>query len=261
MGKRLIHMSVWSQRSLFSAFSKLMTLIFALFCAATGQLSKSASTQGTGAASTSFKGTAYRLADSTVLGNIRLYLQACAMPLYGIYPDYGITPLYGISQRTEPMVTSDIVDSVITDEQGRFEVAFHSSGEQYFGLTSNEVTEAAGRAIYSSKGCLTLQPGTDSTYTIYLRKLTTAVKRESGTSAPPAVMSTFQGKTLHVRIPEWQHQANSASIVNSRGQNIATLTAAPDGTLSWDTRSVATGMYFLRLLNGPATFRLKILVN
>ena len=253
MGKHLIRATRWSWRSLLSVYSRLMTLLFALFCAATGLLPKSASAKESAGDSTVFKGTAYRASDSTVLGNIRLYLQECAFPLYGIFPDYGIAPEYGVAI---PTLT---VDSVVTDENGNFEAVLPGTGDATRGLVSEEVVEPDGRTIYSST-CVTIMPGTDSTYTLYLVNTTTAAEKKADRSVP-AAMTALRGNELQILIPEWKGLEAAATIVNSRGQVAATITADPDGLLRWNTGPVAKGIYFLRLHSEQANLSVKILVK
>ncbi|MBN1759220.1 MAG: T9SS type A sorting domain-containing protein [Chitinispirillaceae bacterium] len=257
MGKHIIRATRWSFRSLLSAYSRLMTLLFALFCAATGLLPKSASAKNAADGSTVFKGTAYRAADSTVLGNIRLLLTDCYLPDYGIVPDYGVTPLYGVYT---PVITT--LDTVETDENGTFDRELTGSGSRLFNVTSDIVDEPTGQGRYYTSTCVAIESETDSIYSLYLRKIpTTAVERKSAASTKPSAMTAFRGKELQIRLPEGNGQNRIASIVNSRGQETATLASGPDGMLRWDTRSVAKGIYFLRLKNGQTNLHVKILVK
>jgi hypothetical protein len=133
MGKQIILFSRWSLRSLFLVYSRLTTLIFALFCAATGQTPKTGSAVRTAAATTTFKGDAYLSSDSTTLKNVKLFFQDCMAPEYGISPDYGvISPWYG------PMPTRD---SVMTDENGLFEIKLTGSGNLSRSITTEEIAE------------------------------------------------------------------------------------------------------------------------
>ncbi|MBN1757903.1 MAG: T9SS type A sorting domain-containing protein [Chitinispirillaceae bacterium] len=259
MGKQIMRATRWSCRSLFAVYSRFMTLLFALFCAAAGLLPKSASAKSSTSSSTVFKGTAYRAADSTVLSNIRLFLQDCFQPDYGIYPEYGVEmPVYGIA------FTGDITaDSIMTDENGNFTAELPAAGELFQSIQSEVVNEADSMVRYYSSACIAIEKETDSSYTLYLRQSTipTAVERRAARSAEPAVMSTLRGEQLQIRIPEWNGQKTVASIVNSRGQETATLTAGVDGIIHWDTRAIAKGIYFLRAKTGQNNLRVKILVK
>jgi len=260
MGKHIIRFSRWSGRSLFLAYSRLMTLIFALFCAATGQLPKSNSVRQAEATSTVFKGKALRASDSTALSGIKLYLEDCYSPLYGIYPDYGvIAPVYGMQVPTLLPVLKR--DSVVTDANGRFEVAITGSDPMSRIITSAVVTDAKGITVYSSSGCIIIPAGTDSTYTLYLRKTTTAIAKAAPSAAPTRVMTTWQGQELQVTVPEWHGTSGTAAIVNSRGQEIASINLSPDKTFRWDTRTFAKGIYFLRVRDGINRASVRILVK
>lgn len=259
MGKHLIRATRWSGRSLLLVYSRLMTLLFALFCAATGLLSKNASAKGSTIPSTVFKGTAFRASDSTVLSNIKLVLSDCFLPDYGIYPEYGvITPWYGV---TTPGVTVPASDTVVTDEEGNFEKVFSSAGNLSRMVASEMIEEPGARTKYSSSGCVNITGGKDSTYTLYLSNVTTAVERNVSAKVELSAMTALQGKELQIRIPEWQGKTATAIIVNSRGQKTATLSIDMDGILRWDTRTVAKGVYLIRLNSEQADLRLKILVK
>ena len=259
MGKHLIRATRWSGRSLLLVYSRLMTLLFALFCAATGLLPKNASAKGSTIPSTVFKGTAFRASDSTVLSNIKLILSDCFLPDYGIYPEYGvITPLYGV---TTPGQTVPVSDTVVTDEDGNFEKVLSSAGNLSRMVASEMIEEPGARTRYYSSGCVNITGGKDSTYTLYLSNATTALERNLSSTGELSAMTALRGKELQITIPEWKGKHATATIVNSRGQKTATLSIDTDGMLRWDTRTAAKGVYFIRLNSEQADLRLKILVK
>lgn len=252
MGKQIVRFSRWSCRSLFQVYSRIMTLIFALFCVASGQLPRTSS--NTRANETAnFKGTAYRASDSTALKNVRLFLSDCFAPAYGIYAEYGvIVPWYGPAPR---------VDTITTDENGHFEK--NLTGSQARVITSDVVDEQSGRTSYQSSGCILIQEGVDSSYTLYLHKQIVAVEPVAARTRPEQtlIMTALQGNLLQVYIPELKENRTDASIINSKGQRITVLTTDNKGTLSWDTRGTARGVYFLKLCNKESNLNVKILVK
>lgn len=266
MGRHIIQISRWSGRSLFMAYSRLMTLIFALFCAATGQLPKTTTVRRAEATTTIFKGTAYRAADSTKLAGIKLFLQDCFSPLYGIYPEYGVSPLYGVITPVYGVATPAPLlpvkrDSVVTDENGYFELVLDNSNLSDKSITSEVVTDAAGKTVYTFSDCVFIKEGTDSTYTLYLNGNKTAVEKAARASRQPAIMTALQGQELQIRIPEWIGKSGSASIVNSLGQEVASMALSADGSFRWNTRTVAKGVYFFQTHGGGLPTSVRILVK
>ena len=247
MGKQIIRISRWSCRSVFKVYSRIMTLIFALFCAATGQLTRSASAKRT--AATNFKGTAYRASDSTVLKNIKLFLTPCMLPEYGIAADYGIVvPMYGPST----------IENVTTDENGYFRKNVNITN---FTINSEEVIESSGRTRFYSSGCIQIRNDKDSTYTLYLQEMAVDVKEGMTRPQQASVMTILQGNQLQIHIPEWKDGRTDATIINSKGQKITDLSADKDGILRWDTSPAAKGVYFLKLRNKKSDLSVKILVR
>jgi hypothetical protein len=262
MGKHIIRLSRWSGRSLYKLYSKLITLVFAIFCGVTGQIQKSASSKQVNSSATTFKGTAYRASDSTALKNIQFYLQNCILVKYGIMPDYGIMPEYGISAlygvSTTPIPP---IATVKTDENGKFEVELSTTSNVSYTISSDDVITPSGKVKYYSSGCLSIKAGKDTTYTLYLRNLTTATIPAHTDNGHLFTVSAIQGKDFRFQIPEWKGQKTSAAIINSIGQKIAILDSDATGTLCWDTRAVAGGIYFLQLQNDKSKLSMKILVK
>ncbi|HEX2959066.1 MAG TPA: T9SS type A sorting domain-containing protein [Chitinispirillaceae bacterium] len=258
MGKHIIRLSRWSTRSLYQIYSRLITLIFALFCSVTGQVQKSASMKANGS-TTTFKGTAYRSTDSTLLKNIQFYLRDCIIAKYGIMPEYGILmPDYGVAARYGVDTT---LATVKTDANGQFEVNLTASEDLSCTISSDDVIEPAGKAKYYSSGCLTIKAGVDTTYTLYLYSQATSITPVQTAAKHQFTLSAIQGKDFHFQIPDWKGQKITASILNSNGQKIAFLTSDAEGAVSWNTRSVAAGVYFLNLQNNINTLSMKILVK
>jgi hypothetical protein len=230
-------------------------MIFALFCSVTGQIQKSASSK-----QTTFKGTAYRASDSTVLKNIQFYLQNCIIAKYGIMPEYGvIMPDYGVSAWYGVSTTFPL--PVKTDENGQFEVKFTTTSDMSVSISSDEVIEPAGKVRYFDSGCLTIKAGVDTTYTLYLKKQTTTNTQIATDSKHQFTVTAIQGKDFHFQIPDWKGQKISAMILNSSGQRITQLDCDACGMLCWNTRSIAGGVYFLQLQNDNAILSMKILVK
>lgn len=260
MGKHLIRATRWSGRSLLRMYSRLLTLIFALFCAATGQLPKAKQTK---TEPTIFRGTVYRASDSTLLSNIKLYLTDCYIPEYGIFPDYGVYPEYGVVAPLYGINTTSPIqqEEVTTDENGTFKIEYTGTYSFACTFSSEVVPDPGANNTYYSQGCIDFNRGKDSTYTLYLRNITTAAERKTKTIAQPSVMNALKGDMLQIRIPDWNGQTGTAMIVNTGGRKTATLTADPNGIMHWDTRPVAKGVYFLRLQDAHTNLSMKILVK
>jgi hypothetical protein len=176
------------------------------------------------------------------------------MPDYGIMPEYGISAWYGVS--TEPSIAT-----VKTDENGKFEVEFSAPSNVSYTISSDYVITPAGKVKYYSSGCLSIKAGKDTTYTLYLQNLTTATAPFRTDNGHLFTVSAIQGKDFRFQIPEWKGQKTSAAIINSSGQKITMLDSDANGTLCWDTRAVAGGIYFLQLQNDKSNLSMKILVK
>lgn len=229
-------------------------MVFALFCSVTGQVQRSASTK-----QTTFKGTAYRASDSTVLKNIQFYLKNCIIVKYGIMPDYGvISPEYGVSAWYGISATPLPVK---TDENGKFEITVPSSIDVSGSITSDEVIEPSGKVRYYSSGCLTIKADIDTTYSLYLQKQVTTSTTVRTDTKHQFTVTAIQGNNFRFQIPDWKGQKIEAAITNSSGQKITQLDTDADGMLNWDTRTIAVGIYFLQLQNGNDLLSMKILVK
>jgi hypothetical protein len=262
MGRHIIRLSRWSTRSLFQVYSRLITLVFALFCGVTGQVQRSASSKQVNSSSTTFKGTAYRASDSTVLKNIQFYIQNCIIPKYGIMPEYGvIVPYYGIAVRYGVSTATPLPATVTTDENGHFQVKLATSGDVSCSISSDDVVEPTGNVKYYSSGCFTIKAGVDTTYTLYLQKQTTAITPVWTDTKHQFTVAAIQGQNFRFQIPDWKGQKIGAAILNSSGQKVTRLETDSDGGLCWNTRSVAGGVYFLQLQKDNNTLSMKILVK
>jgi hypothetical protein len=243
-------------------YSRLITMIFALFCSVTGQIQKSASSK-----QTTFKGTAYLEGDSGVVKNIQLYLRNCIIAKYGIQPYYGVImpeygvvmPDYGVSAWYGVNTTTPL--PVKTDEHGKFEVNFTTTSDMSVSISSDEVIEPAGKVKYFDSGCLTIKAGVDTTYTLFLKKQTTTNTQIATDTKHQFTVTAIQGKDFRFQIPDWKGQKVAAAILNSSGQKISHLDIDADGMLCWNTQSIAVGVYFLQLQNGNNILSMKILVK
>lgn len=255
MGRQIIQLSRWSTRSLFLVYSRLITMIFALFCSVTGQIQRAAPSK-----QTTFKGTAYLDGDSGVVKNIQLYLRNCIIAKYGIMPDYGvIMPEYGVSAWYGVSTTTPV--PVKTDEYGKFEVKFTTTSDMSVSISSDEIIEPAGKVRYFDSGCLTIKAGVDTTYTLFLKKQTTTNTQIATDTKHQFTVTAIQGKDFHFQIPDWKGQKVVAAILNSSGQKITSLNIDSDGILCWNTQSIAVGVYFLQLQNENNILSMKILVK
>jgi hypothetical protein len=230
-------------------------MIFALFCSVTGQIQRSAPSK-----QTTFKGTAYRASDSTVLKNIQFYLQNCIIAKYGIMPDYGIImPDYGVSAWYGVNTTFPL--PVKTDENGHFDVKFTTIEDVSCKISSEQVVEPAGKVQYYSSGCLTIKAGVDTTYTLYLQTQAITNTQIQTDTKHQFTLTANKGKDFRFQIPDWKGQKVAAAILNSSGQKISHLETDVDGTICWNTQSIACGVYFLQLQNGNNILSMKILVK
>ncbi len=262
MGRQIIRLSRWSGRSLYLVYSRLITMIFALFCSVTGQVQRSASSKQANSSSTTFKGTAYRASDSTVLKNIQFYLSNCIIVKYGIMPEYGvIVPDYGIAARYGVSTAVPLPATVQTDENGKFQITLATSGDVSCTINSDEVVEPSGKVKYYSSGCFTIKAGRDTTYALYLQKATSTNTQFKTDTKHLFTVMAIQGKDFRFQIPDWKGQKIVAAILNSSGQKIVQLDTDAEGALSWNTGAIACGVYFLQLQNEKNILSMKILVK
>lgn len=70
-----------------------------------------------------------------------------------------------------------------------------------------------------------------------------------------------QGGNLSIKIPELAGVKKSASVLNLYGESIATLYSSADGTIKWNTESVAKGIYLLNINSFSTPINMKITVR
>jgi hypothetical protein len=271
MGKHIIRLSRRSTRSLYQFYSRLLTLIFALFCSVTGQIQKSASSkQGN---TTTFKGSAYIEAGSGVLKNVKLYLHNVILVKYGVIKDDGIMPEYGVSawygvntgnnRNTANEKNVSALATFETDENGNFETEIPdpATGTGSYYISSDEVVTPGGKVTYYSSENLTIKAGVDTSYTLYFVSAETSTKPSLKETRHQFTVTAISGKDFLFQIPEWKGQKISAAIINSKGQQVTKLCSDATGTLCWKTGSIVGGVYFLKLQNGQNNLFMKILVK
>ncbi|MBN1600244.1 MAG: T9SS type A sorting domain-containing protein [Chitinispirillaceae bacterium] len=260
MGKHIIRLSRWSTRSLYQVYSRLLTLVFALFCGVTGQIQRSASSKQANNTTATFKGTAYLASDSSVLKNIQFYLENCILVRYGIMPDYGIMPEYGVSA-WYGINTGTPLATFKTDENGNFQTQFSAPVNRTYTISSEDIVTPGGKVRYYTSGCLTIKAGVDTSYTLYFQNMTTSATPARTDTEHQFTLSAIAGKDFLFQIPDWKGQNISAAIINSQGQKVTTLNSDATGKLCWNTRAIAGGIYFLQVQNDRNTLSMKILVK
>jgi hypothetical protein len=237
MGKRLIKISHWSLKSLLLLYGKAITLLFALFCVASGQIIRTSSANGT------IKSRVLFASDSKPLKNIKLYL--CNV----MYPVYGMSSVPYFVKK----------DSTNSDSSGYFNLSDTINTCNY-NIATEINTSGLVTSFYVSRGVY-CPKGKDTTITLYMEPKTTTDVKNQFSNITPQEHYTIQGQTVTLRSPEWVGDNKSASIIDVNGKTVAHLQALTNGEIEWNTESVAKGIYFLDIGNIKNSTTLKILVK
>lgn len=228
----------------FSLYGKAFTLLFALFCVASGQVIPAAA--GNGSPHGTAKSRALFASDSTPLSSLKLYLASVVIPKYGM----GAVP------------EIHKIDSTVSDTGGYFEISGTFASWNY--IVAEIIQAPAGSKPVTYISSNPYSPGSgDTVYTVYMAPLvppTTGVGIPSGATATRPLCA-IRGKTVTVRIPEWTNGIHGASVANVQGAIIARLRAQPNGDIRWNAESVAAGIYFLDITNGKNHLTVKIAIR
>ncbi|KMQ50041.1 hypothetical protein CHISP_3073 [Chitinispirillum alkaliphilum] len=241
MGRQLIKMSRWSCKSIFSLYSKVITIIFALFCVITGQINKTESSENEETKSHSLRGIALNAKDSTVMGNIRLFL--CEE----------LAVMYGSLIRLSDYIK---LDSTYTDDTGYFKFSVDEP-VRYYPFVLVHGTEYS---TYVSEWFY-FDDDKDSIHTVYLTHRGFSSVKNAISNSNVNQMYTYQGKTLVVRIPDFNEKNAKVKIVNLKGEKIETLQTSEDGSIRWNTRSVSKGVYIMNVAGSRHDLNLRVVVK
>ncbi|MDG5816607.1 T9SS type A sorting domain-containing protein [Chitinispirillales bacterium ANBcel5] len=246
MEKTILKASLWSWRSAFTLYSKVIALLFALFCIASGQAQKMSANENLSDSSPKFRGRAFKASDSSIIANSKLYLSDDNIPLYGV-----IGP-----QDPENIYPSR--DSTYTDENGYFEISI----EIYPPVFTSNIENDSGETVFHASEPFYDIPHKDSVYSFYLSPLqSTQVSRQAAPSEKRQLQVT-QGRTISIKITDWNGaKTSSISVIDLKGKTIARLQASHTGVISWDTQNVPKGVYFLRLNNNVRDISMRIVVK
>jgi hypothetical protein len=238
MGRKIINASLWSWRSLISLYTRAMTLVFALFCVATGQLIKTPPANGLIKSRALFEST------STPLKNLKLYL--CAT----MYPVYGMSSVPQIVKK----------DSTYSDSSGYFLLPDTVTTCNYY-ISTPSVTTNQKNAFYLST--TTYCPkGKDSVITLRMREqIHTDVKNIFSEQVAVKSHYSIQGGMVTVKVPVSTNDIKGASVINVNGQTVAQLQPLTNGDIRWNTSLFAKGIYFLNIENDNGHLNIKIILK
>ena len=224
MGKKILKASAWTCRPLLFFCHKAVTLIFALFCIVSGIFARTAE-------ETTLKGTARSSKDSTILGNLKLYLCSVSHPVYGM----GFWPSFFP------------VDSTITDSDGTFQ--FNYNGTSYYEMAFVKIDSLVEGDPFRYISAQFFQPvNVPDTFTIYLEPVIRTSSKESRDQKPVPQVQVTQGKRVTINIGNWSGDTRyTAEIINPLGKRIGSPVISNHETLIWNTEQVAPGSYFIRI--------------
>lgn len=240
MGKTVKKITLWSWKSLVSFYGKIATLLFAVICVISGFTAKSASA---GADTKSVKGKTLFSSDSTVLKNIKLYLCEVLHPVYGM----GGTVYH-------------IVDSTTSKDNGTFEMKCPSVASSLAVKTADKIVHGTNNSLFlSNEIYYTVEK--DTLFTFYLSPYVPVSVKNKITPPSMNQLKINQGGNLSIKIPELIGDKNSASVINVAGETVTKLYPSSDGTIKWNTESVAKGVYILSILNNNSPINMSISVQ
>lgn len=244
MGKSIIKVSVSSWKTLILLYGKMATLLFALFCVATGQTIKTTTSGNVAGSTRILKGKALLASDFSLLKNIKLYLCTVA------YPVYGMSNCRGFGK----------IDSTTSDNNGNFTIASVPVTSNTLAINTTVIDKNA-KTIDCFSQTIAYTPGKDTIYTFYL-----GPNICTSTIAPPAEVPAnrlyiARGNKVTLKVPEWAAGIKSVSVVNIQGETITDLQLEPDGTIHWNTQLTVKGAYFLTIKNSNDNMTVKIVVQ
>ncbi|MDG5816608.1 T9SS type A sorting domain-containing protein [Chitinispirillales bacterium ANBcel5] len=246
MGKTILKASLWSWRSAFTLYSKVIALLFALFCVASGQAQKMSANENLSDSSPKLRGRAFKALDSSVVANSKIYFATYSAPLYGVMEPWEDEYFYFPR------------DSTYTDEDGYFEVTF-----DYFSNITSNIENDSGETVFHVSEPFYYVSQKDSVYSFYLSPLqNTQVSRQEASPSEKRQLQVTQGRTITVKITDWNGaKTSSISVIDLKGKTIARLQASHTGVISWDTQNVPKGVYLLRLNNKVRDVSMRIVVK
>ncbi len=242
MGKHLKDASSWSWHSLLKLYCKAVTLIFSLFCVASGQLVKSAP-RAQNLDEASISGRVF-WADSTIAENIRVYLVSTFQPEYGI----GVGPYF------------NVIDSTYSDESGNYIFAMPqytyevAVSDHNFEDTNENLSISDHLYLNSSHPSVT-------TLDLYLNSLPTSIVNNRNSTTLNERLHITRGRDVMIRVPEWQGSTLHLTAVNLRGETVSQLQSSSDGSIGWDTQRIAPGNYVLKISNGTENMTTRIVLK
>src|SRR5690606_16134057 len=88
----------------------------------------------------------------------------------------------------------------------------------------------------------------DTIFTLYLAPQNRSSVKNQSKRISADHLYTNQGKTITIKIPEWNGEKKNASVINIKGETIAKIQAsAAEDNINWNTESVAKGIYLLNI--------------
>lgn len=235
MGKQIIKISLWSWKSAIALYGKIVTLIFALFCVASGQGNKISPTMNNRALFSQ---------GSLPLSNVKLFLGSILAPVYGM----------------SSVPSIEKIDSTFTDENGFFQFPSGKSSCTYK-VISESITRNQNDKAYqylSSRFYCSQNVGTVNTF--YMEPfIFSKIKNRFAESVPQKIFTSF-GKIIKLRVPDCNVNSK-VSIMDFKGEVVARLQIQAAGEILWNTESVAKGVYFLSIENHKTILNVKIIVK
>lgn len=230
MAEHIKRASFWTLKSLFFLSNKIITFIFAIFCAVTGQVKNNSAQQDRVSDTIVVSGQVFSAADSSsFIDNIKVVLYETTNTWYGMPndPAYDTTKISGI-----------------------FDIEFPSSLYDYGMEQFLIATDIDGKENGQFKTC-TLRVNLnhveeDTTVNIYMvpeevAKLLTENQKIKSMQIKKSDIVTININSLG------KHSKQSAKIYSIAGQMIEELSIGENGTVKWNTTSIAKGSYIIKV--------------
>lgn len=248
MGKKVIRASVWTCRSLLSLYSKAIALVFAVFCVVSGL---SAGVKDKMEEKKTISGKAYWSSDSAVIKNVKLFIGSdIVCPLYGTgFPCY-----------------INVVDSVITDSLGNFEIdypdALFKQGTGSIVFSHHSSNSGIDQRPIAISDDFLLNSNSDTSIVIYLHQNdANGVYQEKKPISVP-LSKTVNGNTVSLKIGNWTGgNKYSAKIIDINGKLVFSPKISQDGILSWNTERFPRGVYLINVKTDQGLLSAKIAVK
>lgn len=255
MGKMIKSASRWTWKSSLLFLNKIVTVIFGVFCIATGQTRSYSETVRhndtvdygvTPVDRYTFRGTVMNSKTQAIIENIKVALK---VEIEEITVDYGVV------NRNRDTIE---IASVITDQMGQFEITTVGiPGNQPPWLLEAEDIDNSVNGNFNTKmlniGLLSMTEMTDGNIgdtivTIELDPVDVSINGIKNSSIDNSIRPIFSGKNILFNIGNVNKKAGIANLIDIKGRLIDKILIPENGIFKFNTEQISSGTYFVNVI-------------